>query len=250
MRILVTFAADAEFAPWRRIREFLRQEGDGAPLYRATIGSAEVLVGITGMGPDIPAFRLGTLLAKGPNVCISSGLAGGLKSRFQHAEILAAAAVQAFRGDRRLAADAGLLQQAVNSGATRADLFLTVDRMISRVTEKRELGATADAVEMESFDVLRAAESRGVRSLAVRAISDLADEELPVFGRPVINADGSVRLGRVLSHVAAHPADVPKLVRLGRQSRQASESLCEFLDGLVEALSLLQTEAKAEALAL
>jgi len=49
MKILVTFAVRAEFAPWQRRRNFLRLPGDW-PVFEAMFGGARVRAILTGMG--------------------------------------------------------------------------------------------------------------------------------------------------------------------------------------------------------
>ena len=57
MRILVTFALDAEFAPWRRLRRFRRVALVTPSMYEARVGAAEeddVVIG----GVDEVAFEM------------------------------------------------------------------------------------------------------------------------------------------------------------------------------------------------
>ncbi|MGB6430025.1 MAG: hypothetical protein WBF06_05535, partial [Candidatus Acidiferrales bacterium] len=79
MRAVVTFAVNAEFAPWRRLREF-RRVRSAAPVwyeYSAAEG-LKVRVVLTGMGESLARLAAREALADGADVCISSGLAGGL----------------------------------------------------------------------------------------------------------------------------------------------------------------------------
>ena len=70
--------------------------------------------------------------------------------------------------------------------------------MISTAEEKRYLGESADAVEMESFEVLRAAAASGVPAVAIRAISDLAGEDLPLGMNGIFTDEGQVSISRVV----------------------------------------------------
>ena len=83
---------------------------------------------------------------------------------------------------------------------------------------------------MESFEVMRGAghgnpgrgDSRhqryGGRGFAAR------------YERDIFTDDGQVSMPRVLAQVALHPAVDSGLMRLGRNSKRAAESLGEFLD--------------------
>ena len=66
--------------------------------------------------------------------------------------------------------------------------------------------------------------------LAARTHSKTA-QELAVW-----LADGNVSIRRVLGQIVRHPRALPGLVRLGRQSKIAAESLANFLDRYVGAL--------------
>ena len=109
--------------------------------------------------------------------------------------------------------------------------------MISTAREKQALSADADAVEMESFEILRAAQNVGVPAVAIRAISDTLDEDLPIDMAEILTDEGQVSIPRVLGQVALKPQSLPGLVRLGKNSRVAAQSLSRFLDSYVAALT-------------
>src|SRR5260370_13332222 len=87
MRILVTFAVEAEFAPWRKRRAFDRENAEGPKLWRSVIGDSEIVVTLTGIG-DKSANVLDLMMRVADckryfDVCVSSGLAGALRSDYQ-----------------------------------------------------------------------------------------------------------------------------------------------------------------------
>src|SRR5271156_2040304 len=80
MKILVTFALENEFAPWRALREFRADKWGDVDVYRAQIGAAEVGVILTGAGPKQAHLETAKALGGDPDsihLCVSSGLAGG-----------------------------------------------------------------------------------------------------------------------------------------------------------------------------
>ncbi len=90
---------------------------------------------------------------------------------------------------------------------------------------------------MESYHILSMVSGTQVPSLAVRAISDAADDSLPLdFGR-VLTREGGIRLARLTKELLAHPFKIPALVAFGQQSAKAAQSLAEFLDRFVRAVS-------------
>jgi nucleoside phosphorylase len=176
------------------------------------------------------------VLDDGVDVCISSGLAGGLKDEHGRGDILVARAVRN-HGNHCVKSNARLLQLAVDAGAKPVDLFVSAEAVVATARRKYQLGVAADAVEMESFAVLSAAAARGVQALAVRAIADPVSADLPYDFNQVINKEGQVSLRRVISLVVRSPQRLPALVRFVRESSHAAARLARFLDGYVESLS-------------
>jgi hypothetical protein len=131
------------------------------------------------------------------------------------------------------------------------DRFYSADHVVSSADEKQRLGESADAVEMESFEILREAQAAGVPAVAVRAISDTVGEDLPLDMNQVFTDQGQVSIPRVLGQVALKPQSLPGLIRLGRNSRIAAQSLAHFLDSYVVALAgrAAQFETKSSVVA-
>jgi adenosylhomocysteine nucleosidase len=242
MRILVTFAVEAEFAPWRKLRQFVKQTDGSAEYFAARIGEANVNVVLTGVGGRNAWLETTKTVWDGDvDVCVSSGLAGALRPEYQLGDILAAKEVQAISWKRVVASDANLIQLAQEHGARAVGSFYSADRVISSASEKRELGRMADAVEMESGEVLYEASAFGAKVIAIRGISDAADEDLPLDFNRVMTPAGEVSIPKVLGEVVRHPMSAPALVRFGKQSRMAAEKLSVFMDryleGVVSSLS-------------
>jgi nucleoside phosphorylase len=247
MRILLTFAVGAEFAPWRDHHNFTRIKVGDQILQRTSFGEAEVSVLLTGIGPRHVRSSL-TVIYKAHaaehrrfDACISVGLAGALSKDCKAGEVLAARSVrtETVRHDLRsdpIRSDPGLLALASQCGVRLVDSFCTLDRLVVLAKEKAELAATADAVEMESFEVMKESSAWGARCIAIRAVSDLADEDLPIDFGKTITPEGQVSPMRVLQEVMRHPGRIPALVRFARRSRRAAEALADMLDRFVGAL--------------
>jgi adenosylhomocysteine nucleosidase len=248
-----------EFAPWRASHDFKPVKLGNAEVYVAEIASAQVTVALTGVGVRQAALTAPQIMRGEFDVfdcCISSGLAGGLQSKYGIAEVLAARsvfseAVPADGTSRLIQCSGALVSFAADSGAKAVEQFYSADHVISTAREKQALSAKADAVEMESFEILRAAQSAGVPAVAVRAISDTLDEDLPIDMAEILTDEGQVSIPRVLGQVAVKPRSLPGLLRLGKNSRVAAQSLSRFLDTYVAALANrtapLETELTAGA---
>ncbi len=248
MRILVTFALANQCAPWRARHQF-REGRLGASLaWVSASDGADIFVVLTGVGPERAAQRASEAMnGEDIDLCISTGLAGALRPEHGSAEILAAraalsGAVSAGRGEKSAGSDPRLVDLAARCGAKVVDSFLTADHMIATAEEKQRLGVIADAVEMESFAILSQAAARGIRPVAIRAVSDLACEDLPMDFTRVLDEEGMVSLSKVVGEAVRQPSAIPGLVRLGRKSRKAAESLAEFLDAYI-AISVGEMES-------
>ena len=247
MKVLVTFAVEAEFAPWRKLRRFSHLATANVPAYSAQLGETELVVLLTGVGGRKAWADATKLIWDGRvDICISSGLAGALRPEHRLGEVLAAKKVHAANWSKIIPSDAALLASASSCGAKLVPAFHTADRVLTRAEEKRELGSKADAVEMESGDILLEAVAFGAKVIAIRALSDTVEEDLPLNFNRVMTATGDVSIARILLHAAAHPASLLPLIRFGRQSRGAAETLAIFLDRYVQALANSTSPKKPE----
>ena len=153
---------------------------------------------------------------------------------------------------RTLHSDAELLSHAEVSGATIVEKFLTSDQVISTAQEKAALSASGDAVDMESLYILAAAAQRGIRIVAIRAISDGVDSTLPLDFNSVFDESGAVSIPKVIRQVVRKPGRIPGLIRLANESERAATGLAKFLENYIaDIASGPVTEiAKAEVLAI
>jgi adenosylhomocysteine nucleosidase len=90
---------------------------------------------------------------------------------------------------------------------------------------------------MESFTVLSVAKEHNLPGVAIRVITDQIDEAMPPDVDATVDGRGHVRPGQIVRYVAAHPFQLPALVRLGRRSRMAAESLATFLEAYIQKLT-------------
>ena len=237
MRILVTFAVEAEFAPWRKLRNLEEINISNVDVFRAGIGSAKVDFVLTGTGVENACRLANALLGDPYQVCITSGFAGALREVHQVGRILVADAVQVLGKSKTLACARNLVHAAQNDGASRVKMFLTSDHVIRTVEEKKQLAPFADAVEMESFGVLMAAAARKRSTVAIRVISDSMRTDMPAIVDTAVDEMGRVKIAGVVRYVARHPLQLPALIRLGRDSKTAAEALAHFLEAFIKKLS-------------
>jgi nucleoside phosphorylase len=237
MRVLVTFAVEAEFAPWRKFRNLKQRQIGDVVVFEAKIGRAEVDFVVTGMGLESATTATRRVLSKNHDFCIASGFAGALRPKFKVGDILAAEAVQFLGKSKILRSNRNLARRAEQDGAVFAKMLLTANHVVRTPAEKCSLAPFAEFVDMESFGVFSAASDIGRPAIAIRVISDGHDGELPIDVELTMNKKGKVKIGRVLRYLARYPSTLPALIRLGRDSRTTAEALAAFLESYIKKIS-------------
>jgi adenosylhomocysteine nucleosidase len=236
MNILITYAVEAEFAPWRALN-MERVTVGNVTLHRAHIGQATADFVVTGMGAANATHVADALISKTYSFCIISGFAGALKSPVKLGDIVASEKVQHHASRQTEICDPDLLAHATGTGATRIAALLTTDHVVNTATEKNRLSAFAEAVDMESYAILHAANKKNVPSAVIRVISDSFDRDMPAELDTMVDPQGNVKITGVVRYVAKHPLMVPALVRIGRDSKSAAEKLAHFLEFYINKLS-------------
>lgn len=237
MRVLVTLAVEAEFAPWRKLRNLQSRRAGGFEIFTGQIGRASVDFVISGMGIENARRAAEAAMPSPPAICIVSGFAGSLKPQYKVGDVLTARCVQLLGKAKTIECSRCLVTAAVENQAIEAKMFLTASDVVSSSEEKQRLSPFADAVDMESFAVLSAARERKISAAVVRVISDRFDEDMPVDIEATVDERGRVNIRGVVKHVALHPLQLPALIRLGRHSRTAAEALAHFLEAFLKELS-------------
>jgi adenosylhomocysteine nucleosidase len=229
MKILVTFAVAAEFAPWQRRREFRRLPGK-LPRFEAQFGASRVRAVLTGMGQVHALEAARRVLPERPDICISTGLAGALADFCRPGDLLAARLVSALGEPVAVASHRELLSVALDCGARQIERLTTSPVLFARPEQKQAYRSQADAVDMESYTILAEAARYGIPAVAVRAISDAVDFTFPYDFGAALDGQGQIRISRVLAQALRHPAGFPALLSLARNCRFAARRLADFLD--------------------
>ena len=116
VKILVTFALENEFAPWRKMRSFARvaaEQWDHS--YRKDFDGANVRVFLTGAGRFAAQREASIALEEPADICIAAGLSGGLRPEYRAGRVLTARQVANANGfllaDPDLVSAAGALRR-------------------------------------------------------------------------------------------------------------------------------------------
>ncbi len=207
-----------------------------APCWARFCGPAwlPVLVLETGVGQASVARVLDWLLAKPkcdgvpcePGLMLFAGFAGALNETLHVGDIVLVDEVVDEHGRGWKTTWPTLPLEGRWQPPLHVGRLLTTDRMIASPAEKLRLGAAhgALAVNMESAFFAERCAHAGIPFGCVRAISD--DVQMPVSQRVMTFLEGgTVSPWRIVAELARHPGMVPELLRLGRDTKRASQQL-------------------------
>ena len=244
MKILVTFAVEAEFAPWRKLRTFRRRSvnfgrsrKESIPVREASVGGHVVSVLLTGMGkPDTTVLdRLAT--SREFSLLLSSGTAGALSADLRVGDLIAPKRVGTLRDSHGFPISSALLSAAEKRGAKIVEALLSSDRVIDSAEEKANLSFFGSAVDMESAYLMDWSAAQKVPAITIRSISDDSTHDLPVDFEQILTTKGRVRPFKLAKELWKEPAKTRELIRFGKQSKHAASVLATFLDSFVANLN-------------
>ncbi len=204
------------------------------------------------------AEKIEALIRRGVTGLVSFGIAGALHPDLRAGDVVAADAVVAEDGQRRPCNPAWATMLApqtppVTPGLTRGPsarqaqaagwipaqgrdderaggrigAILGLDRLLSSPQDKAAAFARtgALAIDMESHHVARAAAAHGLPFIAIRAISDRADEALPSCFADFVDGEGGTKMSAVLAALISGRVSLRELLAAGRSSRLAHRAL-------------------------
>ena len=249
MRILVTFAVEAEFAPWRKLRTFKRSGRKDLCSFETGLADKKLEIVLTGIGgvacQDTLAHIDPPQATGGPDIVISSGLAGALRNVLNTGDIFVAKKARTLKDDANACSDPTLLECAVGRGAVPIEELITVDRLVRTAEEKASLAFFGEAVDMESALVMSHFATAATPVIALRAVSDGSDEDLPIDFDRCLTPQGAIKPMSLLNAIVRRPGKLPNLVKFGQQSNNAAQKLALFLDEFIGAMPVIQERLAA-----
>jgi nucleoside phosphorylase len=198
---------------------------EAAPFRRAARGRRDISVHVSGVGRE-NARRAAVQLLAGlgqevlPRLVIAAGFCGALVPSFRVGDIV------------------------------HSPRIVTVDHIVSDPAEKRRLGASHDAVDMESAAVEEVCAAAGIPFLAVRAVSDAVDTAISsALVRLLSEASGgSVPLWRVGLTVLQRPLILGELLRLARDTKLAARNLANEIMAIISSHHVVSERVEARSL--
>ncbi len=181
-------------------------EREAAPFRRAVRGQAGVTVRVSGIGRARARLAAEQVLREShPRLVIAAGFCGALVPALRVGDVVTSPRI------------------------------VTVDRLVTDPAEKRRLGETHDAVDMESAAVAEVCAGRGVAFRAVRTVSDTVDTALsPELAR--LLSGGNVSPLKACFALCRRPALLGEFLRLARDTKFAARTLAVALEGIVRSV--------------
>ncbi|MGD9644779.1 MAG: hypothetical protein AB7U73_03645 [Pirellulales bacterium] len=215
-------------------------QGAGARVRIGRLAEQRIALVRTGMGQAAARRGAEHLLAgHRPGLVISAGFSGGLHPDVRRGDIVLANRVGLASGER-MVVDVRFEQSPAARPRVHVGGIVTVDGLVCLPADKLALGRAHDAlaVDMESWAVAEACRQAKVPFLAVRVISDGADEALPGFVDEMTRRKGFAgKAGVVLGALWRRPGRLREMVRLRSEGLVQADRLARFLVKLVGQIS-------------
>jgi adenosylhomocysteine nucleosidase len=162
------------------------------------------------------------------DLVFSIGWAGALRAEIATGSAHNMAGVIDVRTGERFHCDAGA-----------GDLWLASSPKVANRTEKHRLAASYDAalVDMEAAAIARLAAMRQIPFYCIKGVSDGLNDRLPDFN-PFLTSDGRFRLIPFALLSLLRPWYWPALLRMGENSKRASQNIVESLRDFLEAQAI------------
>jgi hypothetical protein len=184
---------------------------------------------VSGVGPLRAAHAAQGLIDAGVGALASWGVAAGLEMGLDSGVVVLATAVRRLAQEVVLPTDAGwrarLRARAQALPAVREGVVVSVEEVLRDAGAKRGAAAVGTVADMESAAVAEVARACGLPFLAVRAVVDPLEFELPHAALAGIREDGSPDHLRLACAAARRPRELVGLAALGLRYRRALAAL-------------------------
>lgn len=232
----------------RRLGNCRKERIDRFPFYRFHLEGREIHLVQSGMGRERAAAAAAALIsAHRPGLLISAGLGGAVRKGLATGDVVLAGKVmslsEAELADTVAIDNVHLLQVVAESLPVRD--FRILDGCIittQGILRKKEVngilpdGLGNPVLDMETGAVAEAASREAIPFLALRAISDPADEELLFSIEEITDRDLNISIRKVLSAILRNPRILPQMLRLARNAKTAGNNLALMLERVIRTI--------------
>ena len=193
------------------------------------IGEALILA-YSGAGADNARLASELLIKQGATRLISWGCAAALSASLKPGDLVLADTlidadgIQIGVHPEWLGFSQSLLSSQLKLHSGRLAESLT---LVASAADKKQLHSQTGAIalDMESVAIAKVARQHNAPFLAIRAIADPADMDLPKAVSHSLNDQGDIVLAKLLGFIALHPTEVPGLIKLGLHFHAAKHTL-------------------------
>jgi nucleoside phosphorylase len=225
MKILMVAADPMEFSG------ILRHAAGVSPAHLALhwsrfarLGNHELVLAANGAGAQRAALAVEAALERFPaEAIVSTGFCGALAEELEISGVVVGSAISV--GSRTFPALSPASRRPHHMG-----VVCSIDHVAQSAEEKRRLRAGGGiAVEMEAGGVAELAAARGVPFYCVRAVTDLAGEDMANNFNRALRPDGHFATMSILLGALRNPlVRLPELLRLRHRCVRAARVLGDF----------------------
>jgi len=235
----------------RQVGSPKKEKIEGFPLYRFTVDGRAVALIESGIGMDHAARAAGVLIdTASPGIILNFGFCGGVAAGPAVGDIMVAERLFISTGGNCVeqaglaAALTGKLASQLEEGCSGSGFrihrgtFVTAGEIVAKrgLPALLPAGTTNPVLEMETAAVARVAVAKGIPLVALRAISDGADEQLGFTIDEFTDSDMNISAWKVLKTMATRPRIIPQLIRLARNSDRAGKNLAVIVRAALESM--------------
>ncbi len=230
----VVAAADEELrALRRRLIGAKTTKVGNCRLVRGRLGEVPVVLARTGEGRGNAELGVRALLEREAVRGITIiGFSGGLSPGLSPGALLVAERI-VDSGGAVAAPDPAWSSRIARCQGVDSATLVSVDRILCTPESKTELwGRIAQdlpaAADLETAAMAAVVASYGLPFVVIRAISDTADEALPLDFNDCLDESGRISRARIVARAALNPTLIAPLWRLRGRTRSCSESLADL----------------------
>jgi adenosylhomocysteine nucleosidase len=222
-RVALIAAFPGELKPL--VRNWPHSTRDGTHFWAQRTEEEEWIAACAGAGQSAATRAFAAIEAGGPiDLVFSIGWAGALRPEIAPGSAHNVAGVIDVRTGERFHCDAGA-----------GKLWLATSPGVANESEKRRLASAYNTalVDMEAAAIARLAAMRSIPFYAIKGVSDALADRLPDFNR-FLSPSGQIELGALTLFALFRPWYWLSLLRMGENSKKASQSIAESLLGFLD----------------
>jgi adenosylhomocysteine nucleosidase len=205
--------------------------------------SKEIIVVLTGMGREnIQKAVNYTIKEYSPDFAFSVGFGGALYTGAVIGEIVWGSRVFLIQDNiietLELSHAKNIIERFPRNLAIHKGSILTLEKWMKKTEIKKVLSYEFlfPVCDMETFFLAKCAMEKELPFIAMRSVTDLIDEEIPQEFLSVTDEHGAYRLSCALKLILGKPRLMKDIVKIGKNSRIASNNLWCAVRSLIEIL--------------